>query len=59
MAGQIAGLTTIDTELNSFLTNKALNGLFLKLAEEEAKIRENPAARITELLRRVFGYTQS
>ena len=36
-------------------TDKALNGLFLMLAEEEKKIRENPASRTTELLQKVFG----
>ncbi len=59
MAGQIANLSPVGTGLDSFLTNKALDGLFMKLAEEEADIRENPAARVTELLRRVFGYTES
>ncbi len=59
LAGQVANLSPVDTGLDSFLTSKALDGLFLKLAEEEADIRENPAARVTELLRRVFGYTDS
>lgn len=59
LAGQVANLSPVDTELDSFLTVKALDGLFLKLAEEEVNIRENPAARVTELLRRVFGYNES
>ena len=54
-AGRIANLEPVNTELDSFLTNEALNGLFLKLAGEEAKIRTRPEARVTELLRRVFG----
>ncbi len=54
-AGRIAGLEPVDTELDSFLTREALNGLFLKLAEEEAKIRTRPEARVTALLERVFG----
>jgi hypothetical protein len=37
------------------VTDKALAGLFLMLAEEEKKIRDNPAARTTDLLKKVFG----
>lgn len=44
-----------DLDLNSYVTNKALDGLFTMLAEEEKKIRTNPATRTTELLRKVFG----
>ncbi len=54
-AGQLASLNTVDTELDSFLTDRALDGLFLKLAEEEANIRNNSEARVTDLLQRVFG----
>ena len=42
-------------DLDSYVTNKALDGLFRMVAEEEKKIRTNPAARTTELLRTVFG----
>jgi len=38
-----------------YVTEQALNGLFAVLATEEQKIRENPAARTTQLLRKVFG----
>jgi hypothetical protein len=41
--------------LENYITDKALNALFLELAKEETKIRENPAARTTELLKQVFG----
>lgn len=44
-------------DLDQYVTTRALDGLFLVLAQEEAKIREDPAARVTELLRRVFGTT--
>ncbi|MCX7273145.1 MAG: DUF4197 family protein [Burkholderiales bacterium] len=37
------------------MTNQSLNGLFRMVAEEEKKIRSNPVARTTELLRSVFG----
>jgi hypothetical protein len=55
MIGQIAGLKSVDTQLDNYLTERALDGLFLKIGEEEKRIRENPAARVTELLKRVFG----
>jgi len=42
-------------DLDQYVTDKALSGLFLMLAEEEKKIRENPAARTTDLLKKVFG----
>lgn len=45
----------VETDLVRYATNKALDGLFVKLAGEEKKIRENPAARVTDLLRKVFG----
>ncbi len=41
-------------DLDAYLTDRALDGLFHELAEEERKIRRDPIARTTELLRRVF-----
>jgi hypothetical protein len=40
---------------DAYVTGKGIDGLFTVLAGEERKIRENPAARTTELLRTVFG----
>jgi len=42
-------------DIDAYITDKALDALFLKIAEQEKLIRENPAARTTELLRKVFG----
>ena len=42
-------------DLDKYVTDKGLNGLFLMLAEEERKIRQDPAARVTDLLKEVFG----
>jgi len=53
--GQIAGFKSVDVKLDEYLTNKALDGLFLKIADEEKLIRKNPLARASELLKRVFG----
>ena len=55
IVGSMANLETIETELDRYLTEQALDGLFLKLAKEEEKIREDPGARVTGLLKRVFG----
>ncbi|HYQ58093.1 MAG TPA: DUF4197 domain-containing protein [Draconibacterium sp.] len=53
--GQTTGLKEVDTQLEDYLTQKALEGVFLKIAEEEKQIRQDPAARVTSLLRKVFG----
>jgi Protein of unknown function (DUF4197) len=42
-------------DLDRYVVGKALDGLFLMVGEEEKKIRTNPAARTTELLKDVFG----
>ena len=42
-------------DLDRYVTGRALDGLFLMLAKEEKKIRQNPAARVTDLLKEVFG----
>jgi len=55
IVGQVAGLKPVETELDEYLTHKALDGLFLKIEAEEKKIREEPLARVSELLKRVFG----
>lgn len=42
-------------DLDRYVTDGALDGLFVILGEEERKIRQDPAARTTELLKKVFG----
>jgi hypothetical protein len=42
-------------DLDDYVTNKSLDGLFRMVGEEERKIRTNPAARTTDLLKTVFG----
>lgn len=49
----LAGTPSLD--LDAYVTNKALDGLFIMVGDEEKKIRTNPAARTTDLLRKVFG----
>ncbi len=45
----------LELELEDYVTDRALDGLFTVLAEEEARVRNDPVARTTELLRRTFG----
>ncbi len=45
----------LEVDLEAHVTDRALDGLFLILAEEERRIRSDPVARTTELLREVFG----
>lgn len=56
-AGPILRLSgsTPPTDLDDYVTQQALNGLFTKIADEEARIRRDPAARTTELLKKVFA----
>ena len=42
-------------DLDEYITNKTIDGLFVKIAEQEAEIRHNPGARTTDLLKKVFG----
>lgn len=45
----------VNPDLNEYATKKAIEGLFSLIAIEEGKIRDNPAERTTELLKKVFG----
>lgn len=59
LLGGLFGSKSKDTmpagDLDAYVTTKALDGLFLMVAEEEKRIRENPASRTTALLKKVFG----
>ena len=45
----------VDTDINRYVTTKALDGIFYYVAQEEIGIRKNPAARVTDILKTVFG----
>ena len=45
----------ITFDVNRYVTEKATDGIFYVVAQEEKKIRTNPAARVTDLLKEVFG----
>ena len=57
-AGQAAALGVVDAKsanVEKYVTEKALDGLFKMIAEQEASIRQNPAGAATSLARKVFG----
>ena len=49
------GGQAINPDLDAYVTQKAIDGLFLLVADEELKIRQDPLARTSDLLQRVFG----
>lgn len=52
---QIPFVKPESVDLDHYVTTKALDGLFYMVGQEEQKIRTNPAARVTDLLKKVFG----
>ncbi|MEZ5540960.1 MAG: DUF4197 domain-containing protein [Pseudomonadota bacterium] len=55
-AGGLSSLLSSDaTDLDGYVTERTLDGLFLMVAEEEKRIRQNPLARSSDLLKKVFG----
>ena len=58
LLGRARGIPFLDVDrfdLDNYVVGKALDGLFHVVGDEEKKIRTNPAARVTDLLREVFG----
>lgn len=45
----------VNTDLTAYVTEKALSGLFYNISLEEQKIRKDPAAQVTDILKKVFG----
>jgi hypothetical protein len=45
----------VNTDLAGYVTERSLAGIFYEVGQEELKIRKDPAARVTELLKKVFG----
>ncbi|MDJ1499813.1 DUF4197 domain-containing protein [Xanthocytophaga agilis] len=45
----------VNTDLTKYTTDKALKGMFTIVADEELKIRKDPAARVSDILKKVFG----
>ncbi len=58
IAGKVSSFGLVkaeDAKLENYVANRALDGLYLMIGEEEKKIRQNPLAAGSELLRKVFG----
>lgn len=55
----ILGKPKVTTDLGAYVTAKALDGLFLKVGDEEKKIRENPYAYVSDIIKKVFGYAKN
>lgn len=52
---QIPFVEKVNPDLDEYVTQKGMDGLFYMIAQEEGKIRKDPAARVTDLLKKVFG----
>lgn len=55
VANFVPGWNSVNTRLDDYVTEKALHALFEEVKKEETKIRKDPAARVEEILRKVFG----
>ncbi|GGM89179.1 hypothetical protein GCM10010967_22440 [Dyadobacter beijingensis] len=52
---QIPLVKKVNPNLKEYATQKTIDGLYVLIAQEEKKIRENPGARVTDLLKKVFS----
>jgi len=55
LVGKPEPMPKVTVDLATYATNKALDGLFRKIAEEEGKIRKNPVAYASNMIKKVFG----
>jgi hypothetical protein len=51
----LTGGQKLNPDLEAYITQKAINGLFYMVELEENKIRKDPAARVSDILMKVFG----
>jgi hypothetical protein len=52
---KVPGHTAVNTDLDQYVCDRGIDGLFKLIGEEEAQIRTNPAARATDMMKKVFG----
>jgi hypothetical protein len=52
---KFTGKDEVNTDLDEYVTTKGMNGLFYMVSEQERKIRKDPVAQVTDLLKKVFG----
>lgn len=55
LTGQLLNLKPVNPDLDDYATHRALHGLFIKVKEQEKDIRTNPAERVNDILKKVFG----
>lgn len=55
---QVPLVSKVNTDLSTYATQKAMEGLFYEIAKEEFKIRQNSDLRSSPLLKKVFGYAE-
>lgn len=55
IAGKVLNVEPVKQELDTYVTDKAIQGVFVKVADQELKIRNNADARVNEILKRVFA----
>jgi len=55
LCNPLTGWQPITSNLDTFATNKGLDGLFIKIAEQEKLIRHNVSYQVSDILRKVFG----
>jgi hypothetical protein len=55
MAGKLLDVDAVDTKLDRYVTERALDGVFMKVADREQDIRTKADAQVNDLLKRVFG----
>jgi len=58
LAGKAAGMGLVkqeDSNIQAYITRKALDGLYLMIGEEEKKIRQDPVGTGSDILKKVFG----
>ena len=51
----LSGKEKVNEDLDQYVTNKAIDGLFTLMSIEENKIRKDPVARVSDILKKVFG----
>jgi hypothetical protein len=54
-----AGVNVPAVNLDEYVSNKAVDALFIEIGNQEKKIRENPVERTTAIMKKVFGYYQN
>ncbi len=58
-ASTFTGGQAVNPDLTKYVTDHAMDGLFLLITKEEASIRKDPAARVSDLLKKVFGSAEA